>query len=228
MADEHLRRERDLYRRLLELDVQRELGPLLREALALIVDVTGARLGYLEVQARHAGSDGPRWSAAHGMTEEEIADARAVMSRGIIAEALVTGQTIVTPSALLDPRFLERASVQLANIEAVLCAPIGREQPVGVLYLQSSKRRGPFSEDDRATAELFARHLAPLADRLLVREQHEDDPTRPYRATLGSTASSAGAPRSRRSSVSRARGAARRERAPHRATPARARVRSRE
>ena len=184
MADGHVQRERDLYRRLLELDVQRELGPLLREALALIVDVTGARLGYLEVQADTLGCDGPRWSAAHGMTEEEIADARAVMSRGIIAEALVTGQTIVTPSALLDPRFLERASVQLANIEAVLCAPIALEQPVGVLYLQGSNGRGPFSEDDRATAELFARHLAPLADRLLVREQHGDDPTRPYRATL--------------------------------------------
>jgi Nif-specific regulatory protein len=184
MSDDQLRRERDLYRRLLELDVQRELGPLLREALALIVDVTRARLGYLEIHDPGPSPDGPRWSVAHGMTDEEIADARAVMSRGIIAEALATGQTIVTPSALLDPRFLERQSVRLGQIEAVLCAPVGLEHPVGVLYLQGSHGDRPFADDERATAELFARHLAPLADRLLVREQHDHDPTHAFRTTL--------------------------------------------
>ncbi|MEO6026778.1 MAG: AAA family ATPase, partial [Candidatus Binatia bacterium] len=101
MSDDQLQRERDLYRRLLDLDGERELGPLLREALALIVDITGARLGYLELHDESQHADGPRWSVAHGMSDEEIADARAVMSRGIIAEALATGQTIVTPSALL-------------------------------------------------------------------------------------------------------------------------------
>jgi Nif-specific regulatory protein len=184
MADEQLRRERDLYRRLLELDAQCELGPLLREALALIVDVTGARLGYLEVHEGVPAPEGSRWSAAHGMTDDEVTDARAVMSRGIIAEALATGKTIVTPSALLDPRFLERRSVRMGSIEAVLCAPVGLEHPVGVLYLQGSNGERPFTDEDRVTAELFARHLAPLADRLLVREQHDFDPTRVYRATL--------------------------------------------
>jgi Nif-specific regulatory protein len=183
MSDDQVQRERDLYRRLLDLDGERELGPLLREALALIVDVTGARLGYLELHDESQRVDGPRWSVAHGMSEEAIADARAVMSRGIIAEALATGQTIVTPSALLDPRFLERRSVRVANIEAVLCTPIGADPAVGVLYLQGSNGHGPFSNDDRDTAALFTRHLAPLADRLLVREPH-DDPTHVHRSAL--------------------------------------------
>ncbi len=184
MSDEKIRRERDLYRRLLDLNAQRELGPLLREALALIVDVTGARLGYLELHDEEGGADGPRWSAAHGMTDEEIAGARAAFSRGIVAEALATGQTIVTASAVSDPRFQERESVQVAGIEAVLCAPIGGDAAVGVLYLQGAGGTGPFSEDDRATAELFGRHLAPLADRLLVRVQIDADPTRPLREKL--------------------------------------------
>jgi transcriptional regulator with GAF, ATPase, and Fis domain len=184
MADGKLERERDLYRRLLDLDAQRELSPLLQEALALIVDVTGARLGYLELHDEENGADGPRWSAAHGMTEEEVADARAVMSRGIVAEALATGQTIVTPSALLDPRFQERRSVQVGGIEAVLCTPIGGQTPVGVLYLQASSGGGPFSDDDSSTAELFGRHLAPLADRLLVRVRMGSDPTVALREKL--------------------------------------------
>jgi Nif-specific regulatory protein len=184
MADEKLQRERDLYRRLLDLGAQQELGPLLTDALALIVEVMNARLGYLEIHDEQSGADGPRWSASHGMTEDEVANARAVMSRGIIAEAVATGTTIVTPSAFLDPRFQERRSVQLARISAVLCAPIGHDPPVGVLYLQGPDGGAPFNDDDRATAELFARHLAPLADRLLIRKGPETDPTRSYRDVL--------------------------------------------
>lgn len=178
MASERVERECELYRRILELDVQQDLEPLLAEALGLIVELTGARLGYLELYENER-----RWSVSQSMSDEEVAGARAVTSRGIIAEALATGQTIVTPSAILDPRFHERRSVQRGQIEAVLCAPVGTDPPTGVLYLQDAGE-GMFSDDDRAMAELFARHLAPLADRLLVRATTESDPTAPFRARL--------------------------------------------
>src|SRR6185312_2109822 len=44
------------------------------------------------------------------------------------------------------------------------------DPPIGVVYLAGRAAPGPFPEADRAHAELFARHLAPLADRLLARE----------------------------------------------------------
>jgi Nif-specific regulatory protein len=179
MARDRVERECELYRRILELDVQEDLAPLLAEALGLIREITGARLGYLELF-----EDGPRWSVSQGMTDQEVAGARAVLSRGIIAEALATEQTIVTPSALLDPRFQERRSVQRGKIEAVLCAPVGHDPPIGVLYLQDAEGGAMFSDGDRTMAELFARHLAPLADRLLVRASAESDPTAPFREAL--------------------------------------------
>ncbi len=179
-----LHRERDLYRQLLALGAQTELGPLLEEALALVVRVTGARRGYLELHDERDTEAGPRWSIAHGYTEQEIAGVRSTISRGIIAAALASGETIVTASALLDPRFGQRESVRAAKIDAVLCAPMGTDPPIGVLYLQGRDGAGAFSTEDRATAELFARHLAPLADRLLVRHQHEPDPTAPFRRAL--------------------------------------------
>ncbi len=52
MDDERLdevQRERDLYRKLLDLGHQTEIEPFLEEALALIVEVTGAQRGYLEI-----------------------------------------------------------------------------------------------------------------------------------------------------------------------------------
>jgi hypothetical protein len=42
-GDETLRRERDLYRALLELGCREEIDPFLEEALSLVVALTGAR-----------------------------------------------------------------------------------------------------------------------------------------------------------------------------------------
>src|SRR5947199_6285177 len=180
-----VRRERDLYRRLLDLGRREEPEPFLREALGLIVEVTGAGQGYLELHDDdHTGTT--RWSLAHGFTAEQLVGVRAALSRGIIAEALATGKTIVTPSALLDERFRARDSVRVGHIEAVLCAPIGDDPPRGVVYLQNRAGHGFFSEDDRACAETFARHLAPLVDRVLARQRERagTDATVPVRATL--------------------------------------------
>jgi Nif-specific regulatory protein len=167
-----LQRERDLYRRLLDLGLERELEPFLREALRLIVDVVEARQGYLEL---HDNDAEPQWWMAHGFTDQQLETVRAAVSRGIIAEAVATGRTVLTPSALLDDRFRTRESVQARHIEAVLCAPIGGDHPCGVLYLQNRAGGGPFSDDAINCAETFARHLAPFVDRLLARERGGDD-----------------------------------------------------
>ena len=165
---ERLRRERDLYLRLLNLGGQEELEPFLREALSLIVEAVDVQHGYL---ALHDDGGGPGWWIAHGLSAEEVDGVRHVISRGIIAQALATGQTIVTPSAQSDPRFKTLESVKLRGIEAVLCAPIGSSPPRGVLYLQGQRRPDFFGGEDREIAETFARHLAPLADLVLSRQR---------------------------------------------------------
>jgi Nif-specific regulatory protein len=192
-----LRRERDLYQRLLRLGSAEEIERFLEDALALIVEISGAKRGLIELQgsreraslpdAREAVSgERPHFWATRGCSDEELAKIREALSGGVIAEALTTGQTIVTTSALEDPRFRDRQSVRENRIEAVLCAPIGADPPLGVLYLQDREQLGPFSEDDRLRAEVFAQHIATLADRLLIRRQRraEADPTRPFRLLL--------------------------------------------
>jgi len=42
-----LRRERDLYLRLLDLGHETTLAPFLKDALGLLVEITGAQEGYL-------------------------------------------------------------------------------------------------------------------------------------------------------------------------------------
>jgi len=181
---DRIRRERDLYLRLLQLGSHHELAPLLQEALALIVDVVGARLAYLELHDDGDPATPTRFSAAQGLSDADVDRVRSAISGGIIAEALASGKTIETPSALLDPRFESRASVRIGQIEAVLCAPIEAGSPLGVLYLQGNAGAGPFSEEDRTAIEMFACHLAPLADRLLVRQRATGDATRDVRGKL--------------------------------------------
>ena len=155
---DRVRIERDLYRRLLELAERQDVTPFLEDALTLVVEVTGAERGYLELQG------GLR--IARGFSEEELAAVRRELSTGIIAQALATGETISTASALEDPRFRDHKSVQAQRIRAVLCAPIGAPA-LGVLYLQGRDAPGPFTEEDRIHIGFCAGHIAPIADRIL-------------------------------------------------------------
>lgn len=181
-----LRKERELYLRLLSLGHQQELGPFLEQALGLFVEVAEASQGYLELYDEDGQASAPRWWTSHGFSGGEISQVRAETSRGIIAEALAQGRSIDTVSALADPRFAGRTSVRSKQIKAVLCVPVGDDPPRGVLYLQGRAPGASFSADDRARAELFARHLAPFVDRLVSRARERDtkDPTREYREKL--------------------------------------------
>jgi Nif-specific regulatory protein len=174
--------ERDFYRRLLDLGGQHEIEPLLDEALALIVEVTSASMAYLELY--DDDSTTPRFWRGRGITDKDVASIRTSISRGIIARAITEGRTIETPSASDDDRFSALGSVRQHAIQAVLCAPVGVDPPIGVIYLQGRRRPGMFTPTDRERAELFARQLAPLADRLVRRGADKIDHTIDVRAKL--------------------------------------------
>ncbi|UQA57771.1 sigma 54-interacting transcriptional regulator [Polyangium aurulentum] len=178
--------ERDFYRKLLELGQAEEIKPFLGEALALIVKLTGARMAYVELRSDPDTEGEPPFWVAHGCQDEEVRSIRAAFSTGVMAAAIATGRTIITVSAINDPRFSTSASVQRNRIEAVICAPVGVAPPVGVVYLQDRADKGLFTEEDRSRVEAFARHLAPFTERLLLRRRTRDeaDPTLAFRRSL--------------------------------------------
>jgi hypothetical protein len=111
---------------------------LLEDALALAVEVTGARIAYLEL---HDDEDdgAPRFWRARGLDAAGVDAVRAQVSRGIIARAMSEGEIVETPSASADDRFADLGSVRTNAIQAVLCVPIG-QPPLGVLYIQGRAR----------------------------------------------------------------------------------------
>jgi Nif-specific regulatory protein len=184
-----VRRERDLYLRLLELGRETAIEPFLQEALLLLVEMTGARQGYMELtDPNHdpVHSEGAVWFRAHGFSSVEVEQVRSFVSRGIIASVLASGESIRTPAAFTDPRFNQRASVSSAQIGAVCCAPIGTDPPCGVVYLQGGEHMPGLSDECCHTVETIARLLAPLAERVLLarRQAGGEDPTVAARSGL--------------------------------------------
>ncbi|MDP9149290.1 MAG: sigma 54-interacting transcriptional regulator [Myxococcota bacterium] len=179
---ERLRLERDLYLGLLDLNDRQDAPVFLEEALRLIVRVLDAGQAYLEVTDPH---EGPSWWRAAGCSDEQVEWIRAIVSRGIIAETLAAGEVVACPSALLDPRFRDRPSVQASQIEAVLCVPIVQTIPMGVLYIQGRRGGGAFRDAETERAKTFARHLAPLVEGLFLRSRGpQTDHVAPFRARL--------------------------------------------
>jgi hypothetical protein len=188
-----LRRERDLYLRLLELSRATLIAPFLERTLALLVEVTGADHGYFEL--RDSIDPAACWSAAHQLSETGVTEIRSSISHGIIARTLAMGETVVTASAKLDDRFSTLPSVQGSSIEAVLCIPIRREVPVRSSTSQAGVTAVRSSDHDRACAETASLHVEPVAGRLLAANRtNADDATASIRRTSGSTASSGALP----------------------------------
>ncbi|MBL0216100.1 MAG: GAF domain-containing protein [Myxococcales bacterium] len=137
----------------------------MEEALGLIVETSRARLAYLELYADSEPT--PRFWRGHGLSTSTLEEIRSRLSTGVISSAIAEGETISTPSARMDSRFKDLESVRQNEIDAVLCAPVGDQLPVGVLYLQGRSEPGAFSNSDQDQVEALCLQVAHVAGRLL-------------------------------------------------------------
>ena len=179
--------ERDIYLQCMELANASDPGPLVQRTLALLTTSVGARSGYIEL-TDDASTETRRWHASSGIDEEETDAIRDRISRGVIAAALETGETINSPSAMLDPRFQSRDSVQRDELQAVLCVPLHASGIQGVVYLQDrvgeGKGAGVFTDNQERCVERVARFVSTLAGRMLevLRTREQVDATANVRA----------------------------------------------
>jgi Nif-specific regulatory protein len=204
---ESVQRERDFYRALAELAEHDRLPALLDHALAALVARVSAREVMIEVIDDAIGA-APH-VVAYGCESDRVTAIASFVSRGIIAEAIASGKTVVTANAARDPRFDQFKSVQNNQLEAVLCVPIGETGHLGVVYLQGRRGReldagdgsGEFQAYDdevRREVERLARALTAPLERLLGRPdaaiaaparapRRKPDPDDPFAAICGAS-----------------------------------------
>jgi adenylate cyclase len=83
------------------------------------------------------------------------------ISRTIARKAMTDQVTILTTDARVDPRFAAGESIQLHGISSALCAPlIVDDQALGVVYLESSLRKGGFKREDEHLLSAMANFAA--------------------------------------------------------------------
>ncbi|MFT3711955.1 MAG: sigma-54-dependent Fis family transcriptional regulator [Archangium sp.] len=181
---DRLRLERTLLASLLKLTREDADEKQVRSCLQLLGSVTKARRVYLEVYQLDE-DEKPRWQVSEGFSDDEADAVHQLTSRGIVAAALASGETVHTPFALLDDRFKDRPSVQSRRLEAVLCVPVGENG--GVLYLEGAPDGGPFQPEDVELVMEVGAALGPLLERLSERaaaQTPDSDPTRAWRERL--------------------------------------------
>jgi Nif-specific regulatory protein len=150
--------------------------------LALLRQVTRARQVYVELSPDP--SLPPAWTAVHDCTGGEVEGFRVLLSRGIIAEAVASGRTVMTRSALADRRFQGRESVKMHQLQQVLCAPLGAGSAQGVVFLQG-REDGEFTAEDQKLVERFARWVQPAIEHVIAVSRRADpDPTAQLRRTI--------------------------------------------
>ncbi|MCA9576293.1 MAG: sigma-54-dependent Fis family transcriptional regulator [Myxococcales bacterium] len=182
---DHVARERDLYRALLELgDAERDVGALLHGVLSIVRDLTGAEQLFLQAGADLEGQP-PYW-AAIGASEQDVNAARAHVSRSILREALAKGDVVETACALQDRRFDAAGSVRANRVGAVICASLGGDPDRGVLYVQGARGGGGLHRDAARLVATTARAIAVSVEREVQRAQRaaREDATREARERL--------------------------------------------
>lgn len=137
------------------LDVQR----LLDEAASLLLEVTDADLATVHL----------RDPARQGALVEVSARLRAGVRhpggapRGILGEALRSGEAIMTKDAQEDDRFQAHQSIYAFNVRSALAVPLlasGADGPLGVLHLDKREARRPFGPEDLQLTAIVAQQVA--------------------------------------------------------------------
>jgi adenylate cyclase len=133
-----------------------DLDEVLRNALALALEVMHAERGFLMLRAER------QIAALYDPDGGDVKLADDRTARAIVEHVFETGEPLFTTDAQLDPAWSEQSVVAL-HVRALACVPLRvRESLVGVIYLDSRVIPGVYEQGDRELLLAFG-HQAALA-----------------------------------------------------------------
>ncbi len=140
-----------------------DLHHVLETAIEQVISFVGAERGFiLLVDMRH----GKIWGEALRNIEKEGLEAtlkgknrenRAEISKTIVEDVLKHHKPVLSHNAMEDPRFADRASVQLTHLRSVLCVPlVAQGKSLGIIYVDNRIRNAMFTEHHLSMLSAFA------------------------------------------------------------------------
>ena len=162
-SEESMCNQRNLLQRMLDAWNADSTVQGIEDALVWLKEVLASPRVYVAIYDDEIQVEHPSWWLAPDVSQEDISQLRGT-SLGILTECLSKHATVITASALHDPRFKTLKSVVAERIAAVCCTPVAKDPSMGCVYVE---RPVPFSEEERDLVELFAHELARILGKLV-------------------------------------------------------------
>ncbi|MBM4354411.1 MAG: tetratricopeptide repeat protein, partial [Deltaproteobacteria bacterium] len=139
------------------LVAEEDVDKLLEKLIDVVVDLSGAERGFVLLRAG-SGLDAV---VARNMDREAIRRSRTKFSTSIARKVLETGRQIRLEDAIEADDFRSKESVMALRIRSVVCLPVmGRDGPIGAMYLDNRFRPGVFSESVMEMLSAFSEQAA--------------------------------------------------------------------
>jgi transcriptional regulator with GAF, ATPase, and Fis domain/lipopolysaccharide biosynthesis regulator YciM len=139
------------------LVAEEDVDKLLEKLIDVVVDLSGAERGFVLLRAG-AGLDAV---VARNMDREAIRRSRSKFSTSIARKVLETGRQVRLEDAIEADDFRSKESIMALRIRSVVCLPVmGRDGPIGAMYLDNRFRPGVFSESVMEMLSAFTEQAA--------------------------------------------------------------------
>jgi len=149
-----------------EFGVFTDLDALLDSILALAMEVSGARSGYIFLY----DDDAERLTRAASRYADDTADGD--ISMHIVDEAFEKGTMVLAADARTEERFASFQSVSGKGLRSVICLPLKHGEVVtGACYLGNALVDGIFTENTEQLLSMLFSHALVTVENLLLRER---------------------------------------------------------
>jgi len=170
-----LKKEREVFLKLLEINRDLSTRVVLSDLLDLIVDtvveVTNAERGFLIL----SGDESFEVEAARNMDREDVREPEFKLCRGIAEDVLGSRGPVLTDNAVVDRRFKGLPGINKLNLKSVLCVPISTGgKVVGAIYVDNRFDEGAFNKSHLRWLELVSHQAAVAIRNARLFEENRD------------------------------------------------------
>jgi len=149
----------------------RVLGPLLKYAIGVAIELVNAERGYLVLQSTDGSLD---FRVKQDRAGNELESPEDQISHSMLNKVMNTMQPLVVTDAMVDPSFQNAKSVHTLQLRSVMCVPlISRGVSIGVIYVENRSNANIFEKDSVKPLTFFANHAAVAIENAILNDNLE-------------------------------------------------------
>jgi len=149
----------------------RVVGPLLKYAIGIAIELVNAERGYLVLQNEDGSLE---FRVKQDRDGNELESPENQISHSMLDKVMQTMQPLIVTDAMVDPSFQNAQSVHTLQLRSVMCVPlISRGVSIGVIYVENRSNANIFEQSDAKPLTFFANHAAVAIENAILNDNLE-------------------------------------------------------